>query len=375
MVIAAVAGFFYMRERIQASSIGDFYSFNREAGSLPYVIDHSKAVFAQGSYTLAPGLRATVGARYTWEDKSINLTAYNTTLSTGLPQGTPFVANVKDNFNAFTPKFGVDYQVNPNAMIYASVTRGFKSGGFNYAAKAANQVSFDPETIWSYEAGLKSDWLDHRLRFNLTGFIYNYANLQVQSVLAPGVVNISNAANAKVKGLEVELIAKPVDGLTLSSNMSFLDAKYSSFPCAPIPNGLVGTVTATNIASCTPAGTSTINAAGFTLNYAPRFSTLEALQYDIPASFGTITARAEYSWQSTSYFDATNSILLSQKGYGLFNLALGWRSNDKAWQAQVLVRNVGDKQYINSGSAQGFPPGGRAGAPRTVSFTISRKFN
>ena len=338
------------------------------------MIDHSKAVFAQGTVTLVPGLHATVGARYTWEDKSINLYYYNRNIFTGVPVAPPAGTLInKSDYHAFTPKFGLDYQVTPGALVYASVTRGFKSGGYNYAAKGPSELTFNPETIWSYEAGLKSDWLDRRLRFNLTGFIYSYSDLQVQSVLGPGVVNISNAANAKIKGVEAEVTVKPVDGLTLSSNASFLDAKYRSFPCAPVPAGLTTVVTATNLPQCA-AGTTTINASGFRLNYAPRFSTLEAVQYDAPVSFGTITVRAEYSWQSRTFFDATNALIVSQKGYGLVNVALGWRSNDKAWQAQLLVRNLDDKQYINAASAQGFPPGGRAGAPRTVSFTLSRKF-
>jgi iron complex outermembrane receptor protein len=369
--IAAVAGAYYFRERIIGFTAVDITAAQIERGSIPDVVDHSKALFAQGTYTITPGLHATIGARYTWEDKSIDPYAYTSSLVTGGLLGPVFTTPDQHDYHAFTPKFGLDYQITPNALIYGSVTRGFKSGGFNYSARTTSAIEFNPETIWSYEAGLKSDWLDHHLRFNLTGFVYDYKGLQVQSILSPGNVFIGNASKAKIKGIEAETIIKPVQGLTLSSSASYLDARYGSFTNASVVTGILPYVI--NDPRYDPA-TTHFDATGNRLNSAPRFSTLEAIQYDVPLSFGTISGRAEFSWQSRTFYDATNVDVLSQKAYGLLNLSVGWRSNNGAWHVQLLARNVTDKQYLNAAAAPGSLPTGHAGAPRTVAFTISRSW-
>jgi iron complex outermembrane receptor protein len=367
--LAAVAGAYYFRERIIGSTTAILIAPKMIRGSIPDVVAESKAIFAQGTYNVTDALRVTLGARYTWEDKSIDPYAYTKSLVTGALIGLPFTTFDAARFHAFTPKFGIDYKIGDNVLIYGSVTRGFKSGGFNYSARTVAALEFAPETIWSYEGGIKSDWFDRRLRINLTGFVYDYKGLQVQSLLSPGNATIGNADSAKVKGLELEVTIKPVPNLTITSNSSILDARYGAFPNAAVPAGIVSLVAGDPRYN---AATTSFNATGNRLNAAPRFSTLQAIQYEIPTSIGTIAPRAEFSWQSKVYYDVTNVAALGQPGYGLLNLALGWRSRDSAWRAQVLVRNVTDKQYLNAAAAPGAYPTGHAGAPRTVAVTISK---
>src|SRR3546814_16792582 len=109
-------------------------------------------------------------------------------------------------------------------MVYASATRGFKSGGF----QLGDGRPFLPEYIWSYEVGLKSTLLDRRLRANVSAFYYDYTNLQVVEY-NNGVASTTNAGKATNKGVEAELMARPFDSLTHTSTIDYLDARYDGY--------------------------------------------------------------------------------------------------------------------------------------------------
>src|SRR5690606_19064935 len=103
----------------------------------------------------------------------------------------------------FTPKFGAEFRATEDLMIYATVSRGFKSGGFNITAAVPG--GYDPEKLWAYEVGLNARHLDGRLSSRLSAFYYDYKDLQVQAFIVPGVASITNAASANVSGVEAEL--------------------------------------------------------------------------------------------------------------------------------------------------------------------------
>jgi iron complex outermembrane receptor protein len=292
-----------------------------------------------------------------------------------------FTTPAHQDYAAFTPKFGLDYQVTDDAVLYLSATRGFKSGGFDYAVSStANQI-FAPEHVWSYEAGAKTDWFDKRLQINLTAFLYDYRNLQVQYLLGPGNIFIGNAPSATDKGIESEIIAKPVAGLTLTSNVSLLDATYDD---GFIDEGVASSLIPGYINPGDPRFHSlgmvhgqqigTYNAGGENLTNAPRFSTLESAQYDYDTGAGLLYGRVEYAYQSREYFDPTNVRILSQGAFGLWNLAIGYQGADSPWKFQALVKNVGDRQYLISAAALSNPPTGHAGDPRTLWFTVARQW-
>jgi iron complex outermembrane receptor protein len=367
-----VAGLYYLRENILANINNTAPAAGTFRATQPHVTDDAPAIFAQGTFKLTPALHLTLGARYTEEEKKIFPNSFIQSTVSGKLLGPAFVSPAKATYSAFTPKFGVEWQVSDQALVYVSATRGYKSGGFNYAATSVAAQQFAPETIWSYEAGAKTEWLDRRLRVNLTGFRYNYTGLQVQTLLSPGVAFIGNAATARIKGAELELTGKPIPSLTLISNTSFLDAKYGSFPNATVPAGLVPYLAGN--AAYNPA-TGAFNASGNTLTAAPRISTLAAVQYDHHlGSQSTLYGRVEYSWQSRTYYDPSNAMILSQGPYGLLNLAVGFRGPSELWTTQILVKNVTDKGYWITTAANGPVPLGNAGPPRTVWASIARKW-
>ncbi|MFV3077677.1 TonB-dependent receptor [Niveispirillum fermenti] len=332
----------------------------------------SFAAFAQGTYKLTDDLGFTAGLRFTQDTKRIEQNFDRVSLATGSSTpGFPFVYELKRKFDAVTPKFGLDYQVTSDIMLYASATRGFKSGGTSIFANNATDLSFAPETIWAYEGGIKSDLLDRRLRFNTSLFHYDYKDLQVQSLIAPGVVAIRNAANARVRGVEFELTARPVSGLELGGNLSFLDTKYRAFPTSSVPNQLV------NFVATDPrfnAASRTFDATGNRLNAAPKSSLSTYGQYNFDVGPGTAFIRGEYFRQSKVYYDASNADIFSQKAYDLINASVGWNSDEGGWGVQVVGKNLADEQYLITVAANGLVPAGLAGAPRTFVLQVSKSW-
>jgi len=331
------------------------------------------AAFTQGTFDLTDHLSFTAGLRYTIESKTLHQNF--TVFEDGPPPVTlptyPFIGHTTRKFYGATPKFGLDWQVTPSDLLYFSATKGYKSGGMNFAATTPSAESFSPETIWSYEIGAKTDWFDKRLRFNLAGFLYDYKKLQVQTELSPGVLSIGNAATATGKGVEAEITAKPAPEWRITFNATALSAKYSSFPDAVVASGetsyLVGNPNYN-------AATGTFNAAGKSLNQAPKFTAFVAAERDWDIHAGTISARAEYSWTGRVFYDPTNIEALSQGAYGIVNAFLGFDTVDGKWTAQLYGKNLTDKEYFVTMAAEGAFPSGLVGSPRTFGARLGYHF-
>lgn len=335
----------------------------------------SKAAFAQGTFHLTPTLSAIVGVRYTQDEKRLNVLTNRFTYSgptTLGPQrpGLPFSANVGPTFDAFTPKVGLNWEITPEHFAYASFSRGFKSGGNNFGAVSLVGITYQPETISSYEAGIKTQWLDKRLRVNLTGFYYDYKDLQVQSLIGPGITLTANAAAAKVKGIEFESTGR-FGNLELSANFTYLDAKYGNFAQATVPGAFRPFVAGDPRYN---AAAGTYNAKGNRLNAAPEFAASGSAQYNVPLGSVTAYGRGEVSYQSRVFYDPSNVAISSQKPYAVVNLSIGVDTDDGLWSAQLAVKNVTDKDYLITVAGNGAVPSGYAAPPRTVLLRLSRKF-
>jgi iron complex outermembrane recepter protein len=338
----------------------------------------SRAVFSELDYHLTPSLKFSVGGRYTSDYKYLDqfLGRYTypkpPALGAFFP-GSPFIGSQGETFPAFTPKGGVEWQIDPDVLLYGTITKGFKSGGNSYSASSLVGFSYQPEKILSYEVGAKTEWLDHRLRLNVTGFIYDYTNLQVVQIIIPGLTSIGNAAKAKVHGAEFETVGKVTEHLTLTADLALLSAKYVSYPQDPLSPALIALVG--NSSKYDPV-TKSYNAAGNYLDAAPRSSFTLAAGYDQPFSRGDLSARVEYYWQDKIYFDPTNVLAQGQAAYGLINLNLGYTSLDATWDVRLIGRNLANKQYSTSvlDSSTTFASEGLAGPPRTVLLRLTRSW-
>ena len=338
---------------------------------LPTTNTRSGAIFAQGTYHLTSELGLTAGLRYTDEEK----TGYWDYRKYAQPAGTVLGSFNPDSneqhYHATTPKFGIDWQAMPDMLLYVSATEGYKSGGMNYVATSIAAETFAPEKIWSYELGAKTDWFERRLRLNVSAFKYDYSNLQVQALLQPGLATITNAASANVKGVEVELSAKPIPSLTLAADWSLLDARYSDFPRSSVP------APATPFLAGSPlynAALGTYNAAGNYLNNAPPQSLALSAEFSHRLTGGASAfVRGESYWQEKVYFDPTNVNIYSQDAYWLFNASLGYVSSDGLWHAELFGKNLLNKEYLIVISTVA-TAGGAPGPPRTFGIRLSRNW-
>ena len=171
-----------------------------------HLLSESYAGYAQGTYQLSKRLSATLGARYTHEKKRLQGKEY---LADADLQPTSILVDsgdVRDSWNALTYRAGLEYQASSRLMAYGSIARGFKSGGFNVRGETGlpnmGFAPFDPETALTYEIGVRSEWLDRKLRFNATLFHTRYKDIQLrQDTLIDGIFTtlIENAAMARIR--------------------------------------------------------------------------------------------------------------------------------------------------------------------------------
>lgn len=184
----------------------------------------SKAAFGEVYWKATDDLRFTVGLRYTSDQKK-NLGSQSTLFAAG--RGPIFTPLQEVEFNELTGRFNVDWSPDlsftDKTLVYASYSRGYKGGGFNgaRASELGLSASYDPEFVNAYEVGTKNTLLDGRLQLNLTGFYYKYKGYQVARPV--NRVAFNENIDATIKGLELESIWQPVEGLRLNANIGYLD--------------------------------------------------------------------------------------------------------------------------------------------------------
>ncbi len=297
----------------------------------------ASAIFGEANYDVTDRINLVLGGRYSWERRAgRNDVEFVNFL-------TPLFDNQADfepkTFSSFTPKFGVDFSVSEDLFAYASVSRGFKSGGFNIGSYQND--TFDPEKIWSYELGLKADLLDQRLRLNLAAFYYDYADLQVQDVEGNNTV-VRNAANARIMGIELEGTALVTPALQIDLNATYLDAEFRNTcladPKFPLPLPESG---------CTEVNQQ--NLAGNQLPRAPKFKTSLGAQYTQQlGDLGELVFRSDYVHQARVYYSAFEVGDLSQKAHSWLKARVTYVHPDGHWTLAAFIDNATDERVISN---------------------------
>ncbi len=197
---------------------------------------NSYAIYGQATYTLTETVSITAGGRYTYDKKSGSFELRDLTEPGNNPLNifwSPegfFSTPYEESWNAFTPRLTLDYKPNDDLMFYATLSKGFKSGGFTFQTSPIGSATpFNPENAWNYEAGIKSRWLEDRLQLNATLYHVDYKNLQIETTLPTGVTIISNAGKSDVTGLELEVQARPIQGLDIWGSYTYMDGRYLEF--------------------------------------------------------------------------------------------------------------------------------------------------
>lgn len=270
------------------------------------------AVFGQARYEVSARTRLTAGLRYSYEKKDF---AYRVLMNgTQADAGRP-----SQSWTAWTPKIGVDHDLVKDVMAYASATRGFKSGGF----QLGDGKPFLPEYLWSYEIGVKSTLFDRRLRGNLSTFYYDYSNLQVVQY-DNGVASTTNAGKATIKGLELELMAKPTGDLSLTSTFAYLDTRYDIY----FDQG--------------------ISLNGNRLPNAPKWNITLGGEYSVPlGTSGNLVLRTDLAWRDTVFFKPSNDPRYAGGNTTLVNGRVAWQPEDKRWEVALYGRNLANTRYAS----------------------------
>lgn len=344
----------------------------------------SYAVFGQGVWHIRPDLRLTAGARYTSETKDAD---YDQTVSGGLATTDAALLarklsiaraqayDVDFTDKAWSGQLNLAWDVARDVMVYAGLSRGFKSGGINLSGlpnNAQNLPALDraivrPEDVSNLELGLKSQAFDRRLTLNLAAFATTIEDFQANVVDAgPGALRgyLANIEEVEVKGVEVDLALAPVRGVSGYATLAYTDGQYVDFANGPCPLEKIGAATV----SC--------DLSGLPLPGLSKWAGSVGAEYRRDAAFGALSGQAyaglDASYRSSFYSDASDSQYARVKGYGLLNLRAGFAASG-GWDAFVWARNALDKDYLQFLSVQSGNSGlvlGSPGDPRAVGVTL-----
>jgi iron complex outermembrane recepter protein len=333
-----------------------------------FVKNKSKAAYAQGTFGITDALSITAGARYTEDKKRYSVPTNGGAILNG-PAGvfgpagtfTPFFPAGTSNqkFSNTSFKGVIDYKFARNSLFYLSYSEGFKSGGFNtrYLVPVPAVVSFAPEQLTTYEAGVKWEGIDRRLRLNAAAYWSDYNDIQLV-VYDSGAPLTRNAGSARIKGFELEATALPVDSLELGFSAGYTDAKYRRVAALNPAVALDQQVTLNSRLPNTPEWTLSAYA-----------------QHAINLGSDELRSRVDWSYSGSVENDAVNSIFLRQSGYHLLNASVGYHA-DAGWSVNAWAKNLTNKRYIVSGDSNfgiGFHEA-NFNAPREFGVTLRFKY-
>ena len=328
----------------------------------------SAALFGEVYYDLAEDWTVTLGLRQTWEEKDIALDGWIFDADGTSPEMRVLEADARDrlifptvvqrdrpDWSEWSGKIALEYHPTDFALVYGSVSRGFKAGGFNGGAllDQAGATVVDPEFLTAWELGFKSELLDGRMRLNAAAFYYDFTDQQVFVLQSDGVAlvqTLTNAGTSSVLGAEFDWQYALTDSWLLGLGGAWLDAEFDEFRSGGV------------------------DYAGNELVAAPGFSGNALIRYTWTLSGnGTISFQGDASYTDDQYFEATNNPVLSASSYTLCNARVTYASGSGKYEFALWGRNLTDEEYLVDGFDNAtfgwyaFVPGN----PRSFGVTVS----
>ncbi len=317
----------------------------------------SIAAFASGTWHVNPQWSTTIGVRWTRDKKEFDSAVFNangsaqlvcagasglTVISSGActpasPTGSrtaPLARAIDQTWSDVTPRLAIDYAPREGLMLYASASKGFKSGAFDGRESSSLLYSLQPiapEKVLAYELGTKAEWLDRRLRTNVALFRNNITDLQGTGTnQATGTFTRFSVGDVRTEGAELELTAAPAKGLEITASVGLLDTKYTK-------------VNFDQVTDCGPVGTGTKQ---LEMKFSPHFSSNVGLNYSFPAILGgQITAGGNWTHKSSFYHSSCNPVPSQEDGYNLVDAQVAWESADETWRLALAMKNVTNEDY------------------------------
>jgi iron complex outermembrane receptor protein len=312
----------YSRVDLSLSSVGGLFSTGKMDTT-------SWAAFGEYTWRFTDKTRATAGVRYTRDKRDIS----------GERLGAPIP---KDDHVWKEPTYRavLQHDWSDDTMLYASYTRGFKSGNYNVVSPTSAPV--DPEFIDAYEVGMKSSFLDNRLQLNLAAFYYEYDDLQL--TVYQGAASLTlNAASAEILGAEASLAAMVTDDLRVDLGVSVLDTEYTKFPNFALQRPRVDE-DGNPIGGNLPAEAADVS--GNQLQRTPKLTASAGATYTFDVGSGDVTTSLRASY--TKGFPWEPDGRLREDDYVVVNLNVGWRSKSDTWGFGIIGRNIFEEKYALS---------------------------
>lgn len=296
----------------------------------------SKAIFANGTYNFSDALTFSLGVRYSDDE-----------VDGANSQFAEYPDNAMVSFEEWTYSAKLQYQITPDTMVYIAYDKGFKDGGINRELSGCgrggrcispSEATWEPEFSYNHELGIKSEWLDRRLRVNGAIFYQKYEDFQVNTQLpADATVLITNAAKVDSYGIEADFVALLGERMSIDGSVAWIDTTYDEYQNAPCP---------------TPSAPGCIGGAqdlsGKRLDFAHEFTGNIGAEYRAPlAGAGRLEvfSRVDVTYKS-AYNAAVNlSRRTEQDGYTLVGLRLGVTSPER-WQVTLWGNNITDEEYV-----------------------------
>jgi len=306
----------------------------------------SLAAFTHTQYALTDRWSATLGLRWTRDQKEQVFNSFTDNRAgvvalTGIPPlgvisgavgpgvtpppgFAPVPFRYEETWSEVTPRLGVDFKPAEDWLFYASYARGFKSGGFGARATPLAPIRpYDPETVDTYEIGFKSEFADRRVRLNAAAFFSRYKNIQLL-ILDPATAQFEtrNGGDNEVRGIELELRARPTSALDLTASIGWLDNEYTRFA---------------GIAQIDP---------GDKLPNSPEYTLDLGAEYRWAIGENRLAVRADWNYRAESWFQALNNPLDRQGGYAIVNARVSYEIVPSDVTVALFAQNLTDKEYF-----------------------------
>lgn len=328
-------------------------------------IDHmTYGAFAQIDAQITEELILTLGGRYTKEEKkAINVVGHFAQVAC---PSSPFLPgcefNDEEEWNSFSPKIGLQYWVNDDVMVYGSWTRGQRSGGYNIrvSSPANSPGPYDEEEVEAFELGLKSTWMDNRLRFNAAIFHNQYDDLQ-RTLTVPGDFGFSqrivNAAEATFQGLEIDITAAITDSFIVTLSAGFIDSSYDEFDGLDLTgDGVPNPELAKKL----------------DLAHVPELAYSLSATYDHDLESGYLSFNGSYMWSDERAVDDLNTFTLDD--YGLLDASVSYTFADEKWKVALFGKNLTDEEWFSNGFTLSFTSYTFVQRHRTFGVEVSYEF-
>jgi iron complex outermembrane receptor protein len=328
----------------------------------------SYAGFFEADYSFSDAWTLTLGGRYTRDEKTSGV------IDPAMPQlavegspDNPF----EETWSEFTPKASLRYRVSPDLMVFGLYSKGFRAGGFSGRPNSyeAASIPYDPETVDNFELGMKSEWLDHRLRLNASVYYMEYKDKQEeQSVPATQGTGqqtiVFNASTAEIKGLEIELLAMPTTGWTFALALGLLDSEYTEF---------------TELNDTTPDPNDVVDISYLKLRRAPEVTATLTPTYEWPMLGGQMSVQA--SWHYIDELELTfyNSPQGHNPAQDIIDASINYQRNNtliSLWGSNLTEEDSWSQAY-DVGTTRTFPglwTYTTTRPPRTYGLRITQKF-